>query len=91
MFIIFINNTQILIANINSNKELIGNVNITTRGFVLVNENEETYKFKVTHIYENEITIVPFLPLIGEGGNIYTILTEKEGIYYLEFTSKYLA
>ena len=31
----------VLIANINHNKELIGNVNITTRGFILVNENEE--------------------------------------------------
>jgi len=31
----------VLIANINQNKELVGNVNITTRGFVLVNENEE--------------------------------------------------
>lgn len=31
----------VLIANINNNKELVGNVNITTRGFVLVNENEE--------------------------------------------------
>ena len=33
---------MVLIANINEDtKELIGNVNITTRGFVLVNENEE--------------------------------------------------
>ena len=31
----------VLIANINQNKELVGNVNITTRGFILVNENEE--------------------------------------------------
>ncbi len=31
----------VLIANINHNKELIGNVNVTTRGFILVNENEE--------------------------------------------------
>ena len=32
----------VLIVNINENtKELIGNVNITTRGFILVNENEE--------------------------------------------------
>ena len=32
----------VLIANINHDtKELIGNVNITTRGFILVNENEE--------------------------------------------------
>lgn len=33
---------MVLIANINYNtKELVGNVNITTRGFILVNENEE--------------------------------------------------
>ena len=32
----------VLIANINHDtKELVGNVNITTRGFILVNENEE--------------------------------------------------
>jgi len=31
----------VLIANINQNKELVGNVNITSRGFILVNENEE--------------------------------------------------
>ena len=31
----------VLIANINQNKELVGNVTITSRGFILVNENEE--------------------------------------------------
>lgn len=74
-----------IIESFNTNNEMLN------KEINLVNENEETYKFKVIHIYEDEITIVPFLPLIGEGGNIYTVLTEKEGIYYLEFTSKYLA
>ena len=31
----------VLIANIKNNKQLLGNVNVTTRGFILVNENEE--------------------------------------------------
>ena len=32
----------VLIANIDANtKELLNNVNVTTRGFILVNENEE--------------------------------------------------
>ena len=32
----------VLIANIDSNtKDLLNNVNVTTRGFILVNENEE--------------------------------------------------
>jgi len=45
----------VLIANIDSNKrELLGNVNVTTRGFILVNENEELIQ-KISHCASDSI------------------------------------
>lgn len=52
---------------------------------ILQKENGMTFKFKITNIYEKEdITIVPLLPLIGEGGKIFTCLNEKDDGLYLK-------
>ena len=35
---------------------------------------EKTFKFKVVRIHEDNVTIVPLLPELGEGGFIFTSL-----------------
>lgn len=66
-----------ILENIKDINELL-NKEIT-----LKKEDRSTYKFTVKHIYGNEVVIAPLLPLVGKGGNIYTIFEEKDGHFYL--------
>lgn len=67
-----------LLGKINNLNELI-NKEITLR-----KEDGSAYNFIVKKVYNDEVTIVPILPLIKEGGNIYTIIEEHEGRLYLK-------
>lgn len=50
----------------------------------LEKENGMTFKFKIVNIYEkNDITIVPILPILNEGGRIYTKLSVENDEKYL--------
>lgn len=50
---------------------------LLNREIILKNKNNKTFKFKVVNIYENDITIAPILPLLGEGGYIFTCYFEE--------------
>ena len=44
---------------------------------------EKTFKFKVVRIHEDNVTIVPLFPELGEGGFIFTSLENKDKKTYL--------
>ena len=49
----------------------------------LKKEDGKTFKFKVVRIHEDNVTIVPLLPELGEGGFIFTSLENKDKKTYL--------
>ena len=50
----------------------------------LQRENGLCFDFKIIDIYENNVTIAPILPLLGEGGFIYTTkYIDKDEIYLI--------
>ena len=50
----------------------------------LEKEDSSQLKFKIVDIYENEIIIVPVLPLLGFGGRVFTELSIENGNAYLK-------
>lgn len=62
------------------NNSIISENNIIT----LQRENGLFFDFKIIDIYENNVTIAPILPLLGEGGFIYTTkYIDKDEIYLI--------
>ena len=57
----------------------------------LEKEDGLTFDFKVVNINDDSVTIVPILPLLGEGGNIYITKNEDNGTIYLinKFSNSY--
>lgn len=52
---------------------------------ILEKEDGLQYKFKIVNISEyKDVTIVPILPIIGEGAKIYTEMETKDGVIYLK-------
>ena len=52
---------------------------------LLQDKNGLEFKFVIVHIYEkNDFTIAPILPLLGEGGVIFTTLITENNELYLE-------
>ena len=54
----------------------------------LINGEGLTFDFKIKYIYDKvSISIVPILPLLGEGGIIFTELSQEHVAFYLTTTS----
>lgn len=52
---------------------------------MLEKESGERFKFVIVNIYEdNDITIAPILPLLGQGGLIFVSLVKENDEFYLE-------
>ena len=77
----------VVICNINyKTKELLGKVNITTRGFVLVNENEELLKAiedKATEVINKELKNKKF-----NYTDLKNQITSEIGPYILDKTGR---
>lgn len=65
-------------------KVLDDNVNLSLNSEITLGKsNGLTFKFVISNVYEDEITIKPILPLLGLGGCIFTKLVNKDDGVYL--------
>lgn len=63
--------------------KVICNASLNLNDYITLEKNDGmTFKFKIIYIYEDEYTIVPILPLLGEGGRMtLRLLMEDNNIY----------
>lgn len=57
---------------------------LLNKEITLKNENNKLFGFRVVRIYENDVTIVPILPVLGDGGLLFTQFEREENKNYLD-------